>query len=247
MQGDQSYPSSSTGMGPSICPTCTLGFTGAVLVSPQATGHLRQEPVMGAQCAGSSSQKRFFLLTKSSAQTFPFCSESLKTLAKPFPLIFLHLAKTTQTVCLQGRLSQDMGEESIICNARKYNLHISKAFSVKTNTQQRLGGQTPIAFKLPCLAIVWATAWANPINLICRLHRLAIVFQSQIPQGAPLLIFLHSSSFITLILKGTYLNPLNLRPARCASLASNSTFRPRTLENSASFNPEKSPVSAAGM
>lgn len=201
-------------------------------------------PLKTGASAGSSSQKHFFLLTKSSAQTFPFCSESLKTLAKPFPLIFLHLAKTTQTVCLQGRLSQDMGEESIICNARKYNLHISKAFSVKTNTQQRLGGQTPIAFKLPCLAIVWATAWANPINLICRLHRLAIVFQSQIPRGAPLLIFLYSSSFITLILKGTYLNPLNLRPARCAS---NSTFWPRTLENSANFNPEKSPVSAAGM
>lgn len=111
-------------------------------------------PLKTGASAGSSSQKHFFLLTKSSAQTFPFCSESLKTLAKPFPLIFLHLAKTTQTVCLQGRLSQDMGEESIICNARKYNLHISKAFSVKTNTQQRLGGQTPIAFKLPCLAIV---------------------------------------------------------------------------------------------
>lgn len=132
--------------------------------------------VRGAQSAGSSLQKHFFLLSKSSVQTFPFCSKSLQTLAKLFPLIFLHLAKTTQTVCLQGRLSQDMGEESIICNARKYNLHVSKAFSVKTNMQQRLGGQTPTAFKLLCFAIVKETAWANPINLICRLHGLAIVF-----------------------------------------------------------------------
>lgn len=125
-------------------------FIKAVLVLLGGCGSLER----GALCAGSSFQKQFFILTKSSVQTFPFCWKSLQTLAKPFPLIFLHLAKTTQTVCLQGRLSQDMGEESIICNARKYNLHISKAFSVKTNMQQRLGGQTPVAFKLLCSAIV---------------------------------------------------------------------------------------------
>lgn len=116
-----------------------LGSSGLSWCSFQAACPLER----GAPCAGSSFQKHFFILAKSSIQTFPFCSKSLQTLAKPFPLIFLHLTKTTQTVCLQGRLSQDMGEESIICNARKYNLHISKAFSVKTNAQQRLEGQTP--------------------------------------------------------------------------------------------------------
>lgn len=138
-------------------------YLSQVHIKPSASRFIRAVMVLlagccslerGALCAGSSFQKRFFILTKSSVQTFPFCWKSLQTLAKPFPLIFLHLAKTTQTVCLQGRLSQDIGEESIICNARKYNLHISKAFSVKTNTQQRLGGQTPVAFKLLCSAIV---------------------------------------------------------------------------------------------
>lgn len=111
--------------------------------SLQAAARLRGEPVRGPPCMGSSFQKRFFILTKSPIQTFPFCWKSLQTLAKPFPLIFLHLAKTTQTVCLQGRLSQDMGEESIICNARKYNLHISKAFSVKNKYAAKIGRPNP--------------------------------------------------------------------------------------------------------
>lgn len=143
-------------------PNHSLPLKEQMYISPAPFGSLGLSwcslPVRGTQSAGSSLQKHFFLLSKSSVQTFPFCSKSSQTLAKLFPLIFLHLAKTTQTVCLQGRLSQDMGEESIICNARKYNLHVSKAFSVKTNMQQRLGGQTPTAFKLPCLAIVKETA-----------------------------------------------------------------------------------------
>jgi len=130
------------------------GSSGLCWCSWKTAARSRGEPGRGAPCAGSSCQKPFFILTKCSIQTFPFCSKSSQTLAEPFPLISLHLSKTTQTVCLQGRLSQDMGEESIICNAWKYNLHVSKAFSVKTNTQQRLGGQNPTAFKLLCLAIV---------------------------------------------------------------------------------------------
>ena len=119
------------------------GSSGLSWCSLQAAACLRGEPVRGALCAGSSFQKRFFILTKSSIQTFPFCWKSLQTLAKPFPLIFLHLTKTTQTVCLQGRLSQDMEEESIICNARKYNLHISKAFSVKNKYAAKIGRPNP--------------------------------------------------------------------------------------------------------